>query len=113
MPQEIRTMHPKAKKTHICMYCGCKIEIGEVYERQTNKCDGEIYDWICHTDCQKVAQELDMFDWYDDGLTDDVFRENIDEYICDELAKTDEDTDRFAQMSYLDKVRTILQHINQ
>lgn len=113
MIQVLRTTYPRAKKEHLCMYCGCKIEVGEVYMRQTNIFDNEIYDWVCHKDCDTVAQELDMFDFCDEGLTDDHFRENINDYIGNELAKTDEDTDRYVQMSYLEKARAILNHIEQ
>lgn len=79
------TSHPVARKPHECMFCGCKINPGQRYERQTNVYDGQIYDFICHDECDSVAHELGMYQEcdYDEGLTSDYFIEAIDEYVND------------------------------
>ena len=48
---------PKAKKQHVCDFCGLKIEIGEVYELQNNVNEGTIYQWKSHLECNKIALE--------------------------------------------------------
>lgn len=111
MIQELKTIHPKAKKEHICMYCGCKIENGEVYERQTNVYDGQVYDWVCHTDCQKLAQDLRMFDECDEGLTCDMFCEFVNDYIGDNCRVNGDVPENIFSMSKIDQVRMILSNL--
>lgn len=51
-----------ARKEHRCDFCGEVISVGEKYNRQTNVYDGRVYDWVSHSECSKLAYELDMFD---------------------------------------------------
>ena len=83
MVTTIKDSHPIARKEHICELCGCKINKGQKYYRQTNIYDGCIYDWIEHEECREIASELDMFGEcdYDEGLSTDLFKEIIDDYI--------------------------------
>ena len=83
MVTTIKDFHPIARKEHICELCGCKINKGQKYYRQTNIFDGRIYDWIEHEECREIASELDMYDEcdYDEGLSTDLFTEIIDDYI--------------------------------
>ena len=83
MVTTIKESHPIARKEHICELCGCKINKGQKYYRQTNIYDGCIYDWIEHEECREIASELDMFGEcdYDEGLSTDLFKEIIDDYI--------------------------------
>jgi len=73
----IRTIHPTARKNHLCNYCNGTIQVGEKYENQTNVFDGAIYTWKGHIRCQKIMSELDMFDTYDEGVTGEDFHESI------------------------------------
>ena len=86
MVTTIKDFHPIARKEHICELCGCKINKGQKYYRQTNVYDGCIYDWIEHEECREIASELDMYDGcdYDEGLTPDYFKEILDNYIYQE-----------------------------
>ena len=79
----IKESHPIARKEHLCEFCGCKINKGQKYYRQTNIFDGRIYDWIEHEECREIASELDMYDEYnyDEGLSSEGFEEMLDEYI--------------------------------
>ena len=83
MVTTIKESHPIARKEHICELCGCKINKGQKYYRQTNVYDGCIYDWIEHEECLEIASELDMFGEcdHDEGLSTDLYKEIIDNYI--------------------------------
>ena len=83
MVTTIKDSHPIARKEHICELCGCRINKGQKYYRQKNVYDGRIYDWIEHEECREMASELDMYDEcdYDEGLSTDLFKEIIDDYI--------------------------------
>ena len=86
MVTTIKDSHPIAKKEHICELCGCTINKGQKYYRQTNVYDGRIYDWVEHEECREIASELDMFGEcdYDEGLSSDLFKEILNDYIYQE-----------------------------
>lgn len=79
----ITTAKPKARKNHLCNFCGLIINKGEIYNYAVNKYEGEIYSWKTHEDCMKIATKLNMWDsCYDEGLTEEAFQETIHyEYI--------------------------------
>ena len=81
--KNISTIEQKAKKEHICDYCGIKIKVGEIYENQTNVVDNELYHWKSHLVCLKVAEKLEMFDYStcDEGLSNEDFHEGVREYL--------------------------------
>ena len=83
MVTTIKDSHPIARKEHICELCGCKINKGQKYYRQTNVFDGRIYDWIEHEECGQTVSELDMFSECDsdEDLSTDLYKEIIDNYI--------------------------------
>ena len=83
MPDVIEEVIRKAKKEHVCDYCGLKIKNGEQYEDQTNVYDGRLYHWKSHLSCRELTRVLKMFDdcWYDEGLTAEMFREHVREYL--------------------------------
>lgn len=109
----LRTQTPAARKEYECMFCGGTIAIGEKYNRQTNVYDGQIYDWICHCECQQVAIWLDMYYDCDDGLNDKCFRSYIDEYIYDNhYDETKDDIAKEWQLPYPELVKKILEELN-
>lgn len=67
-----------ARKEHQCNYCGCKIERGQTYNRQFNKYD-DVYVWKSHDYCSQIASELNMFDDCNEGVTEEDFKEHINE----------------------------------
>lgn len=69
-----------ARKEHICGLCGCKINIGQKYNKQTNKDNNLIWNWLEHIECGKLAS---MCDWVDefDGISEDMYISFIVDYI--------------------------------
>lgn len=74
----LRDKTPVARKEHRCNFCGGVISVGEKYNRQTN-----VYDWVSHCECSKLACELDMYNDCDEGLDDDEFIDNLNQYVYD------------------------------
>ncbi len=71
-----------ARKEHECDFCHGVINIGEEYEYQKNKYDGQFYTWKTHIKCSEVATAYDMYkDCCEEGLTSDAFYE----YICEAI----------------------------
>ncbi len=77
MPRHIKTEEHKARKNHVCDYCGCFIEKGEIYKRDVLEYDGSLYTWKSHPTCTDIASKLKMFDGADEGVTMDFFQEFI------------------------------------
>ncbi len=73
-----------ARKEHTCNFCHGVINIGEQYEYQKNKCDGDFYTWKTHSKCLYVSNALKMYDdCGNEGLTEDDFYEYINQAIDD------------------------------
>ena len=106
-----------ARKVHRCEFCYGAIAVGQRYRRQTNIVDGVIGDFICHTECMEVARMLDMFDDCDPdyGLTDEMFRETIDQYVYDN--HYDDELDDIAadwsNLSLEDQVKKIYEELQE
>lgn len=114
MPTILKQLTPIAKKAHTCMYCGCKIPVGEKYKRDTLIYDGDLYDWIAHEDCQTIAVELNMFDYVDDnGLSGEDFDTNIDQYLYDnyEDKEIEDIPEHIRKMTRIEQVRMILKDL--
>ena len=110
----LKTSTPKARKTHKCMFCGAKIEIGDKYDRSTCVFDGNLYDWITHCECSKVASILEMYDDCDDGVDEDAFREYINEYVYHNHYDNElDDIAKDWQLPYHDLVKKILYELNK
>lgn len=75
--ETISTVKRKARKQHKCDFCGLPIQIGETYELQINSSEGTLYSWKSHLSCNEIAGKLDMYDYCDDGLDGEGFKENI------------------------------------
>lgn len=97
----------KARKNHRCNWCGQTINVGEVYQRSFNKYDSDVYTWKNHLFCQKVANELNMFDWCDEGVTDDDFSEVIDDTYS-EIMRDKEDVE---YPSFRERYIVVLNHL--
>ncbi len=93
------------------MLCNGKIAKGQRYYRQTCVYDDKPYDFIEHEECKAIARELDMYDDCDEGLTDEIFREFIDQYIYDNY--TEEVSDALVAVPYYDKVKKVLNDLEK
>ena len=117
MVTTIKDSHPIARKEHICELCGCKINKGQKYYRQTNIYDGCIYDWIEHEECHQIASELDMYDEcdYDEGLSSDYFKEILDDYIHQYHYNdfTDDTAEDWQSLTRYEEVCKILEEIKE
>lgn len=116
MVKLIDTKRPIARKEHICMFCGCKIQVGQRYERSTNVFEDQIYDFINHEECSEVASELDMFYYCDDcGLSGEKFREYLYEYVNTNHYddETDDIESDWANLSYYEQAKKILEELRE
>lgn len=78
MVEVLKSSHPVANKEHRCQFCGGVIHKGEQYHRQSCAYDGRAYDFINHMECEKIADELDMFGrTWSDGIDGDEFTEYV------------------------------------
>lgn len=111
MPTILKQLTPTAKKEHTCMFCGCKIRVGEKYSRDTLVFDGDLYDWVSHIDCHHISSDLDMFENVgDEGLTSEDFNDYIDQYLYDNYQdeELDDLPEHIRKMSRIEQVRMIL-----
>lgn len=89
----------KANKEHKCDFCDSIIKIGEKYDWQKCKFNGILYEWKAHTSCCQLASKLKMYDWMDEGLTGEDFKEIIKETYFNWTPQTNEkETPNFAEM---------------
>jgi len=69
----------KARKEHRCNFCGGKIEIGTIYDSQSIVDGGDFYVWKSHISCGDLVSKLEMYDWCDDGVSEDDFNSEVQE----------------------------------
>ena len=69
----------KARKNHICDYCGLKINTGDQYTYAKIVSDDEyIHSWKSHLHCDKIVQKIDMFTKNDhEPITQSDFIEHV------------------------------------
>lgn len=66
--------HPKARKEHICEWCGEKINIGEKYYRYKGIYDGDFQDTCMHLECELASQKFFAENIYEDEFTPYEFK---------------------------------------
>jgi len=102
---------PRARKVHRCNYCNGEIMKGEVYIYSKLVNEGGLYTWKSHTQCQTIAEKLEMFDSAEDGLTEEMFCENIREeyeYLIEYLnIDSDEQPEK---VDFQEKLRCLCEH---
>lgn len=97
MPDMIEEKVVRARKRHVCDYCGAYIEPGEEYNRAKLAYEGTVYEWKAHKECIFIASELwDYIDPDENGLTADEFSDACQEFcktfICPDCEKYDPDS---------------------
>ena len=94
----------KARKKHLCSFCGCKIQVGELYHVGVFKND-DIYRWKSHITCDELAVKMDMYDGWGDGVTAEEFQEHVMEYAKRWFPDAYEDDLEFDELLKLVKER--------
>ena len=107
----LKDSHPIARKEHICELCGCKINKGQKYYRQTNIYDGYIYDWIEHEECHQISSKFGM---YEDECDED-FGATLYEYIYQEHYDdiTDDIAEDWQNLTRYEEVCKILEELKE
>lgn len=58
--QAISSANHKARKPYGCVWCGERIEAGEMYHRYTGSFDGEFQSNPCHLECKDAMDKSDQ-----------------------------------------------------
>ena len=82
MVEIISRKHRKARKPHVCDFCGNEIAVGEVYDHSVLKFD-DVYTWKAHLKCIFISAELQDYIDPDNGMTEEDFR-----YGCNDFCRT-------------------------
>ena len=80
----LKQIYPIARKEHQCYFCGGIINKGQKYSKQSVENDGSVGDITTHINCNKLAQNLKMYEEYGDCeecLSSDGFAEAIFDYV--------------------------------
>lgn len=101
MVQEIDSKIVTARKPHKCNYCGCEIEKGQKYVFDTLKFEDSIYRWKSHQECYNATSVLDMMEYADDGITQELFFECINDFIAEKAP-------HLFELSMYEKVKGVL-----
>ena len=95
MPDILKEQNRKARKVHICNFCGKPIEKGEEYCWAKLSSGGELYEWKNHVQCGFIASEL--WDYADpwDGMTQDDFmdacKDFCQSFVCPSCCRYDKE----------------------
>lgn len=100
-PKEVR-----AKKEHVCNWCGGKIQPGEMYNTATYKYDS-IYTWKSHTKCIELVTALEMEG--DEGVSSDDFYDYIWEAWRDSIDDDVYESKGFTEPDFKDKIEYVYQ----
>jgi hypothetical protein len=75
----------KARKPHVCDWCGKRIEVGEWHIASTNVSDG-IYTWRECDRCKPYVSEMmgEPDEFYFDSIADGYTSESFTEFMRDE-----------------------------
>ena len=92
MPEIISECDRKARKPHVCNYCGQIINPGEVYTHAVLKYD-DVYGWNSHKKCDFIASALWEYIDPDEGMTEEDFQQGCTDFcrafICPHCSDAD------------------------
>lgn len=77
MVEVLSTCTVRARRPHVCDYCGHVILRGEQYVRACNKFDGRLYTWKSHPHCDRLASALWDYVDHDEGMDAYTFRDAV------------------------------------
>lgn len=66
----------RARKPHVCNWCGGSIAKGDTYRDQVNADGGSLWTWKNHVACGHFAAEY-CEDYYGDGVSKDSFLDAV------------------------------------
>lgn len=81
--EHLKTVTRTARKPHRCNLCGYEIKKGEQYLAATYLCEGSIYDFLTHAECDELSSWLTDYIDPDEGITEDDFRD-----ACSDVCQT-------------------------
>jgi len=101
----------KARKDHVCNYCGGIIKKGEKHTYGVFKFD-YIYQWRNHFKCGELVSTLKMEGDY--GITEEIFYEDICDKFKEIWRGKDESyvkSKEFKSIPFLEKVEFVYEHV--
>jgi hypothetical protein len=107
------TTKRKAIKPHKCNYCELPIHKGSLYEVGVFKFDDSVYTWKNHIACAEIASKLKMYDYCDEGLTEEDFQENISEEYQRIMSDTQNElyeSEGFVYPPFSERLRFVMNH---
>lgn len=69
----------KARIEHKCNYCNGTIKPGNQYRRSVWVGNNGPYTWKAHVSCDKIVDSLGLYDWEEDGVTQEIFFDGIND----------------------------------
>lgn len=85
----------KARKEHHCDFCGGIIKKGDIYKWSKHICDGNIYEWHSHKECDFLCSELWDYADPDEGMDEELFNDTLMEvcrcFICPDCEEWSDD----------------------
>lgn len=112
MSELISQTERKARKEHICEYCGEKILRGEKYLSAFLKDGGDVWQWKTHLHCDFIANELWRYINPTDGMQQEHFQEGCTEFctefVCPRCEFYKDKKCEQSQAYCLDKIDSIL-----
>ena len=118
MPEQLQSKKRKARKDHICSYCGEVIKKGTIYDWAKLIYEGSLYEWKNHLECGVIASNLWSYIDPDEGMTEEDFQEGCFEFcrtfICQGCEKYDCESDKCEddKRYCIDKIYQLLQTHN-
>ena len=112
----------KSVKNHSCNFCGEVIEKGKDYIKSTHVYECHVYDWKTHEHCANIASRLNMYEDFDEGLTQEGFMEIVNEKHIEILINKIPDKDIFkfsdiimqlSKVRFRDKLWFVIRHFSK
>lgn len=101
----------KARKSHNCDYCNCKIEEGTPYHNDTCVFDGYMYTWKSHPECREVGNFMAWKGIHDgNGVTSDWFEDFVCRRLYQECGYKKEDVKK---MSYYEMAKFVYNDLKE
>lgn len=112
MLETITPVHDaRARRQHVCMFCGGPINKGSIYQYAVYKYDGVIYGWKNHVRCGDVIRYFNIEG--DEGITASNFAEGVDNAYYDMMSEHYNETyesNTFVMPPFMERLNAICFH---